>query len=72
MLRHPELSRQLISLRSLEPPIRMLRKKLRWQVVAKLIDVPASEPVVAKMTDLARIEWPGAQVYLEINPSDMV
>lgn len=72
MLRHPELSRQLISLRSMEPPIRMIRKKLRWQVVAKLIDVPASEPVVAKMTDLARIEWPGAQVYLEINPSDMV
>ena len=72
MQRHPELSRQLLSLRSLEPPIRMIRKKHRWQVVLKLIDVPASDPIIEKMTELARVSWPDAQVYMEINPSSMV
>ena len=50
----------------------MIRKKYRWQVVVKLIDVPASDPIVEKMTELSRVEWPGAQVFLEINPSSMV
>ena len=72
MQRHAQLARQLISLRSMEPPIRMIRKKYRWQVVVKLIDVPASDPIVEKMTELSRVEWPGAQVFLEINPSSMV
>ncbi len=72
MQRHPELSRQLLSLRSLEPPIRMIRKKHRWQVVLKLIDVPASDPIIEKMTELARVSWPDAQVYMEINPSSIV
>ena len=72
MQRHTGLARQLISMRSMEPPVRMIRKKYRWQVVVKLIDVPASDPIVEKMTELSRVEWPGAQVFLEINPSSMV
>ena len=50
----------------------MIRKKHRWQVVLKLIDVPASDPIIEKMTELARVSWPDAQVYMEINPSSIV
>ena len=38
----------------------------------KLLDHPDTEPLVGALTELARQEAPGADVYFEYNPTTMM
>ena len=41
-------------------------------VLMKLLDHPDTEPLVGALTELARQEAPGADIYFEYNPTTMM
>lgn len=55
-----------------QPPLTVLRGKIRYHVLFKLLVHPETEAWVAQLTQLAREEYPGAQVYFEYNPTSMI
>ena len=72
MEEHPLWKKRTLLLRLDQPPVKMLRGKCRWHVLMKLLDHPDTEPLVGALTELARQESPGADVYFEYNPTTMM
>ena len=72
MEEHPLWKKRTLLLRLDQPPVKMLRGKCRWHVLMKLLDHPDTEPLVGALTELARQEAPGADVYFEYNPTTMM
>ena len=69
---HPLWRKRTLLLRLDQPPVKLLRGKCRWHVLMKLLDHPDTEPLVGALTELARQEAPGADVYFEYNPTTMM
>ena len=69
---HPLWKKRTLLLRLDQPPVKLLRGKCRWHVLMKLLDHPDTEPLVGALTELARQEAPGADVYFEYNPTTMM
>ena len=72
MEEHPLWKKRTLLLRLDQPPVKMLRGKCRWHVLMKLLDHPDTEPLVGALTELARQESPGADIYFEYNPTTMM
>ena len=69
---HPLWKKRTLLLRLDQPPVKLLRGKCRWHVLMKLLDHPDAEPMVGALTELARQESPGADIYFEYNPTTMM
>ena len=72
MEEHPLWRKRTLLLRLDQPPVKLLRGKCRWHVLMKLLDHPDTEPLVGALTELARQESPGADIYFEYNPTTMM
>ncbi len=68
--KHPDLAEQVLMQDVEQAPIPVIRGKARWQVFLKLIMRP-DEALLDKLASLSQMDWPGAQVYTEINPISM-
>jgi len=69
--RHPELRGQVLMEDAAQAPVKLMRGKFRYQLFYKLAGKPA-ERTLQKLDELARIDWPRAQVYAEVNPVSMM
>ncbi|MGN1019113.1 MAG: primosomal protein N' [Aristaeellaceae bacterium] len=69
---HPLWRKRTLLMRLDQPPVKLLRGKSRWHVLMKLLDHPDTEGLLGALTELARQEAPGAEVYFEVNPTTMM
>ncbi len=69
---HPVWKKRTLLLMLEQAPVAMLRGKCRWHIQMKLLVHRDTEPFVAALTDMAREEYPGADVYFEYNPTTMM
>lgn len=69
---HPVWKKRTLLVLLEQAPVSMLRGKHRWHIQMKLLVHPDTEPFVAALTELAREEHPGADVYFEYNPTTMM
>ncbi|MDR3051902.1 MAG: primosomal protein N' [Oscillospiraceae bacterium] len=65
--KRPALLRQVLLRQVEEAPVKVLRGKARHQVFLKL-SRDADTALLDELCALALMDWPGAQVYAEINP----
>ena len=63
--------RDVVQLRALEAPIRMLRGEARWQLFLKVYFKADMEEIAARMQALADEAPEGVRGELEINPTNM-
>ncbi len=68
----PEYRRDLVQMRALEAPIRLLRGEARWQVFIKMYNKGRTEEIISRMELLEQEEYEGARVELEVNPASML
>ena len=69
---HPEWRRDVIQMRALEAPLKILRGEARWQVFLKMYARPSADEVISQMELLEKQEFEGARVELEVNPNAML
>lgn len=63
---------QVVQMRAMEAPVKMMRGKARWQVFLKLYNRGATQSILDKLDELAAKTYEGADVYLEIDPATMI
>ena len=64
--------RDIVQMRAVEAPIKLLRGQWRYQVFLKMYFKGDVEAVTAEMRRIAEMERPGIRAELEINPVNMV
>ena len=69
---HPEWRRDVIQMRALEAPLKILRGEARWQVFIKMYARDSADEVISQMELLERQPFDGARVELEVNPNAML
>ena len=69
---HGGWERDIVQMRALEAPLKILRGEYRWQVFIKMYSRPTSAELLNEMEALGRLEYDGARVELEVNPSAML
>lgn len=69
---NPEWKKRVLLLNTDRAPIHLLRGKERTQVLLKLLVHPETEKLCARLSELAREERNGADVYYEYNPTAMI
>lgn len=68
----PAIRRDVIQMRALEAPIKLLRGEARWQVFLKMYAKEPSDRVISFMEELEEIPFEGVRVELEVNPNAML
>jgi primosomal protein N' (replication factor Y) len=68
----PAIRRDVIQMRALEAPIKLLRGEARWQVFLKMYAREPSDRVISFMEELEEIPFEGVRVELEVNPNAML
>ena len=68
----PDIRRDVVQMRALEAPIKMLRGEARWQVFLKMYAKEPSDRVISHMEELEEIPFEGVRVELEVNPNAML
>ena len=68
----PLLKKRVLMLLLDQPSVKLLRGKSRWHVLMKLLVHPDTQPFLTWLTEVPREEYPGCQVYLEIDPINMM
>ncbi|MBR4442119.1 MAG: primosomal protein N' [Clostridia bacterium] len=69
---HPDWRRDVVQMRALEAPLKLLRGEARWQVFIKMYARECADEVVSQMELLERQAFEGARVELEVNPNAML
>ena len=69
---HPSWSRKLLLISNDTPSVKVLRGKSRRHVLMKLLVSREADEMIAAMTELARGEFEGAEVWFEVNPTTMM
>ena len=68
-----EYRRDVVQMRALEAPLRLLRGETRYMVFIKMYARGPSEEIVSRMEELEQREYePGVRVELEVNPVNML
>ncbi len=70
--REPQLRRQAVQMRAMEAPVKRLRGRARFQVFCKLYARGPTPQVLAAMREIAARPVEGAQVFLEVDPANMI
>ncbi len=69
----PLLLRQVVQMRAIEAPIKILRGKFRWQVFLKMYTKGPTGMIIEKLDELAARGYDKkTQVYLEVDPATMM
>ena len=68
----PMIRRDVVQMRALEAPLKLLRGETRWQVFLKMYAKEPSDRVISYMETLEEIAFEGVRVELEVNPSSML
>ncbi len=68
----PAVRRDVVQMRALEAPLKILRGEMRWQVFLKMYAKNPSERVISYMESLEEISFEGVRVELEVNPNAML
>ncbi len=68
----PAIRRDVVQMRALEAPLKILRGEMRWQVFLKMYAKDPSERVISYMETLEEISFEGVRVELEVNPNAML
>jgi len=68
----PLMRRDVVQMRALEAPLKMLRGEARWQVFLKMYAREPSDRVVSHMETLEEIPFEDVRVELEVNPASML
>ncbi len=66
------IRRDVVQMRALEAPLKLLRGEARWQVFLKMYAKEPSDRVISYMETLEEIAFEGVRVELEVNPSSML
>ena len=69
---HPHLRKRVLMMRLDEAPVKMIRGKNRYHVLMKLFEHPDTEGLTGFFAGLSQREWPGCDVYFEMNPASMM
>ncbi len=69
---NPALNRQIVQMRAMEAPVKLIRGRARWQLFAKLYTRGPTDDILQAMDALSAREYGGAQVFLEIDPATML
>lgn len=64
--------RDVVQMRALEAPLKMIRNEYRYQVFIKLYARGQVEPVLEYMEELSRRPVEGVRIELEVNPANMI
>ena len=67
-----DLERSVIQSRVMEAPVRLIRGKSRWQVFFKLYAKGASAELIERLEALAADGGGETEVYLEVDPANMI
>ncbi|MBQ2955192.1 MAG: primosomal protein N' [Clostridia bacterium] len=68
----PTIRRDVIQMRALEAPLKLLRGEARWQVFLKMYAKEPSDRVISYMEELEEISYEKVRVELEVNPNAML
>ncbi len=68
----PVLRRDVVQMRALEAPLKLLRGEVRWQVFLKMYSREPAERVISYMETLEEETFAGVRVELEVNPNTML
>ncbi|MDR0929742.1 MAG: primosomal protein N', partial [Oscillospiraceae bacterium] len=66
------LQRQVIQMRAMEAPVKLMRGKARWQLFLKLYARGPTQAILDQLDGIAAREQSEAAVYLEIDPVNMM
>ena len=69
---HPDWEKKMLLISNDTPSVKVLRGKNRRHVLMKLLVSREADQLIAAMTELSRGEFPGAEVWLEVNPTTMM
>ena len=72
MERNPEWSDKILLLVNDVPSVKVLRGKHRRHVLLKMLVSREADQLIGVMTEMAREEYPEAEVWLEVNPTNMM
>ncbi len=72
LVTHPAQKKRVLTARSDEAPVKMIRGKYRYQVLLKLFEHEDAKPVLDLLSDLALSSDEQCQVYFELNPSTLL
>lgn len=68
----PELLRQVVQMRAMEAPVKMIRGKVRWQLFLKLYARGPTPKILEMLDEMAARVYDTVDVYLEIDPVSML
>ena len=69
---HPAWSQKLLLISNDTPGVKMLRGRSRRHVLMKILVSREADEMIAAMTELARGEFEGTEVWFEVNPTPMM
>lgn len=68
----PTLLRQVVQMRAMAAPVKFIRGNARWQLFLKLYTRGPTQDILDRLDELAAHAYEGTQVYLEIDPANMM
>ncbi len=70
--RHPAWERKLLLISNDTPSVKVLRGKSRRHIMMKMLVSREADEMIAEMTEMARREYEGTEVWFEVNPTTMI
>ncbi len=68
----PTIRKDVVQMRALQAPIKLLRGEARWQVFLKMYSKEPSDRVISYMEELEETSFENVHVELEVNPNAML
>ena len=69
---HPAWNRKVLLVSNDAPSVKVLRGKNRRHLLLKMLVSKEADEMIAALTGIAREEYPGAEVWFEVNPTTMM
>ena len=70
--KHPGWSRKILLISNDTPSIKVLRGKNRRHLLLKMLVSPEADEMIAAMSEMAREEYQGTDIWFEVNPTTMM
>ncbi len=69
---HPAWNKKLLLISNDVPSVKVLRGKCRRHILMKMLVSREADEMIATMTEMARNEFDGAEIWFEVNPTTMM
>ncbi len=70
--KHPGWNRKVLLISNDTPSVKVLRGKKRRHLLLKMLVSPEADEMIAAMTEMAREEYQGTDIWFEVNPTTMM